>query len=211
MRSIDLSVYLVLDTALVPPGQAVAVALAAVRGGATAVQLRAKQATTAERTAVAVALRAALGGTGVPLIVNDDAAAAVAAGADGLHIGQDDLDPAAARALIGPDRVLGLSVETVAAAARVDPALVDHVGAGPVFATPTKPDHKQPIGFEGLARIVAASPVSAVAIGGLHAAHAAPVLEAGARGLAVVSAICAAADPEAAARTIARAVREAGR
>lgn len=209
MRAVDLSVYLVLDTGLVAPERLAAVASAAVRGGATAVQLRAKHATTTERAAMARQVKAALAGTGVPLIVNDDAAAAVAAEADGLHIGQDDLSPAAARALIGPGRALGLSVETVAAAQRVDPALVDHVGAGPVFATATKPDHKAPVGFEGLARIVAASPVPAVAIGGLSAAHAAAVLGAGAQGLAVVSAICAAPDPEAAARHLARAVREA--
>lgn len=211
MRRIDLSVYLVLDTGLVPAERVPDMAQAAVRGGATAVQLRAKREDTATRIALARALRAALAGSGVPLIVNDDAEAALAAGTEGLHVGQDDMDPAAARALLGPDRVLGLSVETEAAAARVDPAVVDHVGAGPVFATPTKPDHKQPVGFDGLARLVAASPVPAVAIGGLRAGHAAAVLRAGAQGLAVVSAICAAPDPEAAARAIAEAVREARR
>ena len=96
---------------------------------------------------------------GATLIVNDDAEAAIAIGADGLHIGQDDLSAAKARARIGPDAILGLSVETPGQAARVDAALVDYVGAGPVFATPTKPGHAQPVGFEGLAALIAVSPI----------------------------------------------------
>jgi thiamine-phosphate pyrophosphorylase len=209
MRRVDLSVYLVLDPDLCAARGVVATAVAAVRGGATIVQLRDKGADAARLAETARALKLALAGSGVPVIVNDCAQAALAA--DGLHVGQDDMDPAAARAVIGPDRILGLSVETGAAAARVDPALVDYVGAGPVFATPTKPDHKPPVGFDGLARLCAAAPVPAVAIGGLTAAHAGPVLAAGARGLAVVSAICAAPDPRAAARVLAQAVQEARR
>jgi thiamine-phosphate pyrophosphorylase len=209
MRAVDLSVYLVLDPGLCADRGLVDTAVAAVRGGATVVQLRDKGADAAALSRSAAALKAALAGSGVPVIVNDCAEAALAA--DGLHVGQDDMDPAAARAIIGPDRLLGLSVETEAAAARVDPRLVDHVGAGPVFATATKPDHKAPVGFDGLARLCAAAPVPAVAIGGLTAAHAGPVLAAGAQGLAVVSAICAAPDPEAAARALAAAVREARR
>jgi thiamine-phosphate pyrophosphorylase len=106
---------------------------------------------------------------------------------------------------------VGLSVETVAHARAVDPQVVDYVGAGPVFATPTKADHAAPLGFDGLAALCAASPVPAVAIGGVKAAHAGPVLAAGARGLAVVSAICAAPDPEAAARSLAGALAAARR
>jgi thiamine-phosphate pyrophosphorylase len=102
-----------------------------------------------------------------------------------------------------------LSIQTRAHAAAVDPNVVDYVGVGPVFATPTKPDHASPLGFDGLAAVCRAAPMPAVAIGGLTAAHAASVLAAGARGLAVVSGICAAADPQAAARAFALAVREA--
>jgi thiamine-phosphate pyrophosphorylase len=105
--------------------------------------------------------------------------------------------------------ILGLSVETEALAASVDPAVVDYTGVGPVFATPTEPDHKQPIGFGGLARIVSASPVPSVAIGGLKAEHVADVLAAGARGLAVVSAICGTSDPQAAAAHISNELRKA--
>ena len=139
---------------------------------------------------------------GATLIVNDDAEAAIAIGADGLHIGQDDLSAAKARARIGPDAILGLSVETPDQAARVDAALVDYVGAGPVFATSIKPGHAQPVGFEGLAALIAVSPVPAVAIGGLKAQHVRQTLAAGAKGVAVISAICGQPDPEAAARAI---------
>jgi thiamine-phosphate pyrophosphorylase len=204
-----LSLYLVLDPGLCAGPGLVETARAAVRGGATMIQLRDKDATTEARIAAGRALRAALDGSGVPLILNDDVEAAVAVGADGVHIGQDDMTPAEARARIGAAAILGLSVETEALGRAIDGGTVDYAGAGPVFATDTKPGHKPAIGFDGLARIVAASPVPAVAIGGLGARHAARVHAAGARGLAVVSAICGAPDPEAAAREIAKSLSEA--
>jgi thiamine-phosphate pyrophosphorylase len=95
--------------------------------------------------------------------------------------------------------ILGLSVETEALAAAIDPAVVDYAGVGPVFSTSTKPDHKQPIGCEGLAKLVALAPVPSVAIGGLKVEHVGNVLASGARGVAVVSAICGTVDPQAAA------------
>ena len=199
----DLSLYLVLDPGLCAEAGMVETARAAVAGGVTMVQLRDKHATTAARIEAGRALKAALASTGALLIVNDDVEAAMAIGADGLHVGQDDFAPQAARARIGRDMVLGVSAETEALAAGIDARIVDYAGLGPVFATPTKPDHKQPVGLDGLARLVAASPVPAVAIGGLKAGHAAAVLAAGAQGLAVVSAICGQPDPQAAARRIA--------
>ena len=204
-----LALYLVLDPGLCAGFGLVETAVAAVRGGASMVQLRDKEATTEARIAQGRALKAALAGSGVPLILNDDVEAARAIGADGLHIGQEDMSPAKARALIGPDALLGLSVETEALAGALDPRLVDYAGAGPVFATGTKPGHKPAVGFEGLARLVAASPVPSVAIGGLKPGHAAAVLGAGAAGLAVVSAICGQPDPEAAARALAREIAAA--
>ncbi|WP_254702713.1 thiamine phosphate synthase [Sulfitobacter sp. THAF37] len=177
-------------------------ARAAVAGGATAVQLRDKTADTAQMIETGRALKTALAGTGAVLIVNDDVETAVAIGADGLHIGQGDMAVAEARARIGAAMLLGLSVETPALAAAANPALVDYIGAGPVFATRSKLDHKTPVGFDGLAAQVAASPVPAVAIGGLKAHHVAQAFSAGAQGVAVVSAICGQPDPEAAARTL---------
>ncbi|CAN7719795.1 thiamine phosphate synthase [Rhizobium leguminosarum] len=208
MKAFDLSLYLVLDPDLCAGIGMVETARLAVAGGATMVQLRDKHAGTIRVIETGRALKQALDETGALLIVNDDVEAAIAIGADGLHIGQEDMDAMRARAMIGPDMILGLSVESEALANAVDPDLVDYTGVGPVFATPTKTDHKQPIGFDGLARLVKASPVPSVAIGGLKADHVAQVFAAGAKGLAVVSAICGTHDPEAATRRIAAELRK---
>lgn len=207
MKAFDLSLYLVLDPDLCRSRSLVETARAAVAGGATIVQLRDKVAGTAGLVAAGRALMDALAGTGVPLIVNDDLEAALAIDADGLHVGQNDMQAVEARHRLGPEKILGLSVEAEPAALAVDPAAVDYVGIGPVFATPTKPDHKPPIGLDGLARLVAISAVPVVAIGGLKAGHVPSVLAAGAHGLAVVSAICGQPDPEAAARSLALAAQ----
>jgi thiamine-phosphate pyrophosphorylase len=209
MKAFDLSLYLVLDPDLCAGIGMVETARLAIAGGATMVQLRDKHAGTIGMIETGRALKQALDGTGALLIVNDDVEAAIAIGADGLHIGQEDMDAMRARTMIGPDMILGLSVESEALANAVDPDLVDYTGVGPVFATPTKADHKQPIGFDGLARLVKASPVPSVAIGGLKADHVAQVFAAGASGLAVVSAICGTPDPETATRRIAAEIRKA--
>ena len=124
----------------------------------------------------------------------------------GQRVAVDEANAVAQPGLIGPDKVLGLSVDTVTAAAKVDPTIVDYVGIGPIFATPTKPDHGPALGLDGLACLVAAAPVPAVAIGGLKRDHAASILSSGAAGLAAISAICGHADPEEAARQFATAV-----
>ncbi|UIJ82747.1 thiamine phosphate synthase [Rhizobium leguminosarum] len=208
MKAFDLSLYLVLDPDLCVGIGMVETARLAVAGGATIVQLRDKHAGTIGMIETGRALKQALDGTGALLIVNDDVEAAIAIGADGLHIGQEDMGARRARTLIGPDMILGLSVESEALAGAVDPDLIDYTGVGPVFATPTKADHKQPIGFDGLAKLAKASPVPSVAIGGLKADHVAQVFAAGAKGLAVVSAICGTPDPEAATRRIAAEIRK---
>ncbi|HSP57199.1 MAG TPA: thiamine phosphate synthase [Halomonas sp.] len=197
---LDLSLYLITDPSLCAEHGLIETVVAAVRGGVTVVQLRDKHASESELIAQARRLKAALAGTGVPLIINDRLEVALAAGADGLHIGQDDGDVIEARQALGPNAFLGLSVQTHEQLARVDAGRLDYLGLGPVFATPTKGDHAQPIGFEGLAALVAASPLPSVAIGGLKAEHAAAVRAAGAQGAAVISAICGHSDPEAAAR-----------
>lgn len=211
MKRFDLSLYLVLDPELCRGIGMAETARMAVAGGVTMVQLRDKTADTSAMIETGRALQSALAGTGVPLIVNDDVEAAIALGAEGVHVGQSDLAAVAARRRIPDTMILGVSVETEELARQVDAGLVDYVGIGPVFATGTKPDHKTPIGFGGLARIVAAAPVLVVAIGGLKQGHAAPVLAAGAHGLAVVSAICGQPDPEAAARSLAQEIEEARR
>ncbi len=197
---LDLSLYLVTDPELCARHGLVETVVAAVRGGVTVVQLRDKHASDDEMIDQARRLKAALAGSGVPLIVNDRLRVALESGADGLHMGQDDGDVAAARAALGEHAILGLSVQNHEQLSRLDPAALDYLGFGPVFATSTKRNHATPLGFDGLAALVAASPLPAVAIGGLKAEHAAAVRAAGAKGPAVVSAICGQPDAEAAAR-----------
>ena len=209
MSRFDPSLYLVIGPGDVPAGSLQAVVAAAVAGGVTAVQLRAK---TTDRVTVvecARALVSQLRPLDVPLIVNDDPEAAVAAGADGTHVGPFDRPPSEVRRIVGPDAILGLSVTSVGASGTVDPAIVDYVGLGPVFPTPTKPDAADPIGLCGLRAGCRALTVPVVAIGGLRAGNVRDVLRAGADGIAVVSAICAAIEPRAATRRLSRLVREA--
>ena len=176
--------------------------LAAARGGARVVQLRDKHATDAVFARTARAAKAALAPFGVLLVVNDRVAVARQVGADGVHIGQSDGDPRAVRDAIGPAMILGLSIEALAQLAAVTPGLVDYVGAGPVRATATKPDHAAPLGLDGLARIAAAAPCPTIAIGGLRHGDAGALKAAGAAGIAVVSAISRAPDPQAATRAL---------
>lgn len=208
----DLRLYLVVGSQDCAGRDLADLVAEAVAGGVTLVQLREKPAPTQRVTELARALLGLLRPLGVPLIVNDDLDAALASGADGLHVGQDDPPPALVRRRLPPDRILGLSVGNAAEALTADPGLVDYVGLGPVFATPTKGDAGQPLGLEGLAalrRQVAGLP--AVAIGGIKADQAAAVMAAGVEGIAVVSAITAAPDPRAAAAALRRALEGTAR
>jgi thiamine-phosphate pyrophosphorylase len=158
---------------------------------------------------LARALKARLAPLAVPLIINDSLTVALAAEADGLHLGQDDLPAREARAALGPERILGLSAGDLAEARRVDTALVDYVGVGPVFPTGTKADAGAAIGLEGVAALRAYFDLPLVAIGGIQEAKAADVTRCGVDGLAVVSAICGAQDPQAAARGLRQAIDRA--
>ncbi len=191
----NLLLYLVTDRALCAQYGLTETVAAAVRGGVSFVQLRDKTATTKDRVEQATALKQALRGTGVPLVINDDLAAAVAADVDGVHIGQDDADPQQARTALGPDKIIGLSCETAAHVRAVDPSVADYLGLGTVFPTATKADHSPSIGLSGLADLAALAKLPTVAIGGLKQAHCPDVMRAGCDGMAVVSAICGQADP----------------
>ncbi|TDX30147.1 thiamine phosphate synthase [Rhodovulum visakhapatnamense] len=204
MNRKTLAVYFV-----TPDGATPDLVMAAVRGGASMVQLRDKQASDSDLIALARQLKPDLTRRGVPLIVNDRLAVVLASGADGLHVGQSDGAPSALRKALGPGRLLGLSVETLAQLDAIPPGAVDYLGVGPVHATATKPDHAAPLGVDGLGRIVTRTTLPCVAIGGLGVADAAGVKAAGADGMAVVSAISAAPDPAAAARALAEAWRSA--
>lgn len=192
-------VYVITDPEAALP--VAAQARAAARGGAAFVQIRDKRASDAELAVLVAALLPEMTALGCRLIVNDRPAVALATGAHGVHIGQGDGDAAALRHRLPAGMLLGLSVETEAQARRV-PGCVDYIGAGPVRATATKPDHAAPIGFAGLARIVAAAQVPAFAIGGIGPGDAAAVRAAGAAGMAVASAVVRAPDPEAATRAL---------
>ena len=209
MGRIDYSLYLVTDRALARGRPLADVVRAAVAGGVTCVQLREKDASAREFAAAARELLALLRPLGVPLIVNDRIDVALAAGADGVHVGQQDLSVADARRLGPPGWIVGVSAESVADAARAERDGADYVGASPVFATPTKADHAPPLGLAGLRALRAATKLPLVAIGGLHAGNARETIRAGADGLAVVSAIVAADDPRAAAAELRREIAAA--
>lgn len=199
-----LRVYLVTDRSLTRGRSLVSVIEAAVRGGATCVQLREKELSTKEFLQQAVMLARLLEPLGIPLVINDNVEVALACGASGLHLGQGDLSPGQARQLLPPEMFIGWSVETAADVLRSASMPVDYLGVSPVFATPTKTDTKAPWGLEGLRQARALTNLPLVAIGGIHGGNAEEVLRAGADGLAVVSAICAADDPAAAARELCR-------
>jgi thiamine-phosphate pyrophosphorylase len=203
MRSVvDLSLYYVTDAPLSAGRGLIATTLAAVRGGATLVQLRDPLAKAGALVEQGKALVAALFPFGVPLIVNDRPDVAHAIGAAGVHVGQGDLPPAAARAILGPDAVIGLSITVVGDMAHVPWDIVDHLGVGPVVSRGVKIDAAEPMGFKGLAACAKLARKPVVAIGGMSAASAPDAIAAGADGIAVVAAIAGADDPEAAARDI---------
>lgn len=179
---------------------------AAVRGGVTCVQLREKNLPSRAFLETARSMKAILSDWSVPLIINDRVDIALAAGADGVHLGQGDMPVSNARRILGADAVIGLSVETMDQASEAETGDVDYLGVSPVFATPTKTDTHMPWGLGGLRRLRKATNHILVAIGGINSDNAAQVLEVGADGLAVVSAICSAADPESASRSMRDAV-----
>ena len=197
-----LRLYLVTDPELCSQHGLLETVRDAVRGGVTAVQLRDKTATTSALVKMGRDIATGLADTGVPLIVNDNVEAAIAIGADGIHVGQGDMKVEEVRQLVGPDMILGLSCETVEDAIQTPTDIVDYIGVSPVFATPTKNDHSLAVGIEGLRAIAAATPVPAVAIGGLKSHHFEAIFENGADGVAVVSAICGQPDAEAAASAL---------
>ena len=191
---------LVTDRALARGRPLVDVVMRAVMGGVTMVQLREKTGTTRAFVEEARALKALLADRGVPLIVNDRVDVALAVGADGVHVGQTDMPVAAVRALIGPDRSIGLSITDAAQMGRPDAGAADYLGIGPLHPQKTKPDASTPLGLGGFAKLRRMSAKPVLAIGGVKAEDVPMLVEEGATGVAVVSAIMGAADPEAAAR-----------
>jgi thiamine-phosphate pyrophosphorylase len=178
-----------------------------VAGGATLTQLRDKHGATRRMIEEARAIKAVLAGSGVPLVINDRVDVALAAGADGVHVGQEDMPLEDARRLLGPKAIIGLSIKSVALANAAPVELIDYVGVGGVYATTSKDNPDPPIGIAGLREIVAALrarkrelPICGIA--GIDASNARDVIAAGADGVAVISALSLHADPESAAREL---------
>lgn len=207
-----LRTYLVTDPVLCGARGVLSVIESAVAGGVTTVQVRDK--TAGGRELFELVCRAAeLTGGKATLLVNDrvdvySAAKAVGAAVDGVHLGKEDLPVAAVRQVIGPDAVIGLSADKQAhldEAHALGPGTVDYLGVGAIRETITKADHPAPLGYSGFAQVAAATTLPCVAIGGVQARDTLPLCEAGAAGVATVSAICAADDPRRAAREFAQA------
>jgi thiamine-phosphate pyrophosphorylase len=173
----------------------------AVAGGVDIVQLRDKFLPDDELAGVANATRALCEQLGALLIVNDRPWVAQEAGADGVHVGQDDMAAADVRELVGPDMLVGLSTHAPQEIDAVDPALVDYIGVGPVHQTPTKPG-RPAVGLELVRYAAAHAPVPFFAIGGLDESNVAATIEAGASRVCVLRAISDAEDPERAARAL---------
>ncbi|MBM4430478.1 MAG: thiamine phosphate synthase, partial [Chloroflexi bacterium] len=182
------TLYVLTDAGLSRGRSHLQVVRAAIEGGATAIQYREKQASTRCQLEEALALRRLTREAGVPFIVNDRLDVALAAEADGLHVGQDDLPATIARRWMGRDKILGVSATNLQEALQAEQDGADYLGAGPVFATPTKADAAPPMGVEGLAEICRRVSIPVVAIGGINAENAAAVIKAGADGVAVISA-----------------------
>jgi thiamine-phosphate diphosphorylase len=213
--SLDLTAYLVTDTALCGDRDVVDVVAAAVGAGVTTVQLRDKHATARDLYELTLAVAAATAGRAT-LLVNDRvdvflAARAAGAAVHGMHVGQRDLPVVRVRELVGdtnPDgtrAVVGLSASRqveLDALAALPPGTVDYLGVGAVRPTSTKPDHPAPLGVDGFARVARSTTLPCVAIGGVTADLVPALRDAGAAGVAVVSAVCAAPDPAAAAREL---------
>ncbi|MBN2272913.1 MAG: thiamine phosphate synthase [Bacteroidales bacterium] len=194
--------YLVTDRALAKGRPIENVVEQAVKGGVTMVQLREKDCPTLEFFNLAVLIKRILAPFHVPLIINDRLDIALAADAEGLHIGQHDIPYVIARKILGKDKIIGLSVESISQAREANKLDVDYIGLSPVFVTDTKPELSIALGIEGVREIASFSRHCIVAIGGINARNAVDIVRAGADGIAVVSAIVSADDPMMAAREI---------
>ncbi len=198
------SLYLVTDSGLSRGRSHEEIVACAIRGGVTVVQLREKDCCTRDMIAMARRLVALCRALHVPLIVNDRLDVALAADADGVHVGQDDMPVPIARKLLGPYKILGVTAHTPEQALKAIKEGADYIGASPIFATATKADAGKPIGLAGLKKICRACGIPVVGISGINASNAESVIRAGAAGIAVVSAIVSAEDVEEAARELAR-------
>lgn len=204
---LDLRLYLVTDSSLCGTRPLEEVVEAAVRGGCTMVQLREKNLPTGAFVARARILKKVLQPYHVPLIINDRVDVALAVNAEGVHLGQSDMSPIDARRLLGPDAIIGLSIEHIDQVAVANTLPIDYVAVSPIFATNTKSDICTPLGLNGGSTVVERSVQPVIGIGGINHHTAAQAMSCGLKGIAVVSDIMAAANPEQAARELREIIR----
>ncbi len=213
MKPVDLRVYGIIDPERTRGRDLPALARAAAEGGCTLIQYRDKHGDGRRLVSTARALKAALDGTGVPLLVNDRVDVALASGADGVHLGQGDMHPADARRLLGAEAIIGLTLKNVEQADELYRLPVDYACIGGVFATLSKNNPEPPLGVDGLARVAfrarLAGGIPVGAIAGIDHTNAASVIASGVGGVAVISALFMADDPAAEARRLRAVVDEA--
>jgi thiamine-phosphate pyrophosphorylase len=205
MRYVDLRLNAIVDPERAGGHDPVRLARLVAEGGATLVQLRDKSSETRTMIERARAIKAALAPLGVPFVVNDRVDVALAAGADGVHLGPEDMTAEDARALLGAGALVGLSIKSVEAAEAAPLAFIDYAGIGGIYATVSKEQKNAPIGPQGFARVAAVlrrrgPRLPLVGIAGIDSGNAAEVIAAGADGIAVISALSLTPDPAAAAR-----------
>lgn len=192
--------HVITDTVLQDRFSHSALARLAVAGGADAIQFRQKAGSTRELIAAAIAAKQACGD--VPFIVNDRVDVAIAAGADGVHLGQEDFPIERARALLGESAIIGGTAKTLSQAYPCVAQGADYIGFGPIYATDSKADAGSAKGLEGLREMVDGIDIPIVAIGGIGRENVGEVMNAGAHGIAVISAVCCQPDPAAATRRL---------
>jgi len=208
-RSVDWTLYVVTDKAISGGRSHAEQAREAIKGGATVIQYREKMGSTRHLIEEAAAVRDVCRQLGATFIVNDRVDVALAVGADGVHVGQEDMPAAIARRLIGEDMILGVTVGNAEQARQAQADGADYLGTDAVFPTASKPDAGPPIGVETLEQICRAVSIPVVAIGGVNASNVAQVIRAGAAGAAVISAVVGAPDIAAAARRLRQAILQA--
>lgn len=199
---IDWGLYVVTDRKIAGKRDIAEVVLAAIKGGATVIQMREKESSARDMIDLGKKLQKIAAPRGVPFIVNDRADVAFALNADGVHVGQDDMPLSVVRRILGKDKIIGVSARTVSQALEAQSQGADYIGAGDIFGTKSKPDAGEAIGIGTLSAIVKAVHTPVVGIGGISKENAAEVIKAGAAGLAVISAVVGAENPEKAAKDL---------
>ncbi|MBP8644762.1 MAG: thiamine phosphate synthase [Syntrophobacteraceae bacterium] len=206
---LDPPLYVVTDSRWLEGRSLEETVAAAIRGGAGVIQYREKNASTRRMVEEASRLCRLCRQEGAVFLVNDRLDVALAVNAHGIHVGREDMPVAVARRILGPGKIVGVSIHDEEEALRAEKDGADYLSVSPVYATSTKPDHETPLGIEGTRKLVQKTGLPVVAIGGIDESNLAGLIECGIRGICVVSAVMAAPDPEKKARSLAMRIRQA--